>query len=189
MRAARGISDEPVTAKDIPKSMLAAKSFAPTSDLQQLERWLRVLCEELAARMATDSALHSRRPKNFVLHYRIERAGKYSAGGAGESHSRCAALHALRAARECWQHGGVWASDLGWCSHFRPRCRSMQLPTGGADTPSADELVAFAAQLLRREACLPCNRVAVATTDFTPLAGHGKGIAGLLAKSKPPVRP
>ena len=92
MRAARGISDEPVTTKDIAKSMLAAKSFAPTSDFQQLERWLRVLCEELANRMATDSALHSRRPKNFVLHYRIEKAGKYSAGGPGESHSRCGVL-------------------------------------------------------------------------------------------------
>lgn len=72
----------------------------------------------------------------------------------------------------------------------RASCRSMQLPTGGADTPSADELVAFAAQMLRREACMPCNRVAVATTDFTPLAGHGKGIAGLFGKkaAQQPVR-
>lgn len=88
--AARGISDEAVTVKDVPKSMLAAKSFAATTDWSELVRWLRVLCEELSTRMADDSLIHQRRPRNLVVHFRCAAgSGKY---GAGEARSRCASL-------------------------------------------------------------------------------------------------
>jgi hypothetical protein len=97
VRAAHGISDEPVTARDVPKSMLAAKSFSPTSDWEELQRYARVLCEELAQRMADDSALHNRRPRNLVVHYRsTTRGGNYS---SGTSRSRCGSNHAMTACR------------------------------------------------------------------------------------------
>ena len=88
MSAARGMSDEPVKAKDVPKSMLAAKSFTVTSDWAEIERWLRVLCEELANRMADDSAAHNRRPRNLVVHFRCAAVGGKT--GAGQDRSRCA---------------------------------------------------------------------------------------------------
>jgi hypothetical protein len=88
VRTACGISDEAVIVKDVPKSMLAAKSFAATSNWSELVRWLRVLCEELSVRMADDSAMHHRRPRNLVVHFRCAAgSGKY---GAGETRSRCA---------------------------------------------------------------------------------------------------
>jgi hypothetical protein len=73
--------------------MLAAKSFTPTSDWEELQRYTRVLCEELAQRMADDSALHNRRPRNLVVQYRsATKGGNYS---AGTSRSRCGASHAM----------------------------------------------------------------------------------------------
>eukprot|EP00892_Ulva_mutabilis_P007318 jgi/Ulvmu1/4959/UM207_0003.1 len=89
-RSARGISDEPVKAKSIPKSMLAAKSFGATSDWQVLLHWLKVLCCELASRIKEDSNVHCRRPKNLVVHYRSSGGkGRY---GAGQERSRSAHL-------------------------------------------------------------------------------------------------
>ena len=86
-RAARGISDEPVVGKSVPKSMLAAKSFTATTDWLELQRWVRVLAEELASRMSTDSVRHSRRPRNIVVSFRC--AASAGASGAGTSRSRC----------------------------------------------------------------------------------------------------
>lgn len=83
----RGVSDEAVTDRDVPKSMLACKSFAPTSSWDEIGGWLRVLCEELAARMATDSAQHARRPRNLVVAYR--RRQPYVAGTVPGERSRC----------------------------------------------------------------------------------------------------
>lgn len=59
--------------KELPKSMLAAKSFNATSDWRALGRWLAILAEELAARMADDAAQHRRHPRTLVLHYRCLR--------------------------------------------------------------------------------------------------------------------
>ncbi len=50
--------------------MLAAKSFEPSSDMAALERWVTILAEELAERMAADNKLFNRRPKSLHLHYR-----------------------------------------------------------------------------------------------------------------------
>ncbi len=59
--------------RELPKSMLAAKSFeevrAP-AQLPALERWMGILAEELADRLAEDCALHCRRPRALTLYYR-----------------------------------------------------------------------------------------------------------------------
>ena len=53
---------------------------------------MRVLCGELAERMAEDSDLHNRRPKNLVVQYRrSDGAGRW---GAGTERSKY--VHALR---------------------------------------------------------------------------------------------
>lgn len=56
--------------KERPKSMLAAKSFEPTSDMADVERWILVLAEELAARMIADNKQFNRRPRSLHLQYR-----------------------------------------------------------------------------------------------------------------------
>jgi hypothetical protein len=54
--------------------------------------------------------------------------------------------------------------------------RSTQLPTGGPAVPTAGTLVTLAMQLLRKSGgVMPCNRVAVSTTDFLPLYAAGTG--------------
>lgn len=59
--------------KERPKSMLAAKSFEPISDMAAVERWVMILAEELAERMVADNKLFNRRPKSLHLHYRWDR--------------------------------------------------------------------------------------------------------------------
>ena len=56
--------------KELPKSMLAAKSFNQTSQAAQLEKWMQILAEELAERLAEDSELNARRPRTLTLYYR-----------------------------------------------------------------------------------------------------------------------
>lgn len=68
--AVRGLSEDPVEEKERPKSLLAAKSFEPTSDLDSLYRWLSILAAELASRMDADRALFRRVPKTMALHFR-----------------------------------------------------------------------------------------------------------------------
>lgn len=50
--------------------MLAAKSFNQTSQAAQLEKWMQILAEELAERLAEDSELNARRPRTLTLYYR-----------------------------------------------------------------------------------------------------------------------
>ena len=59
-----------VQEKERPKSMLAAKSFEPIADMAAIERWVMILSEELADRMAADAAQFNRRPRSLHLHYR-----------------------------------------------------------------------------------------------------------------------
>ena len=51
--------------------MLAAKSFEPTNDLSAIDRWLGILAEELAERLAVDGLANARRPRNLSLYYRF----------------------------------------------------------------------------------------------------------------------
>lgn len=46
--------------KEKPKSMLAAKSFAAATGMQEVARWLRVLGRELAERIIDDSERNER---------------------------------------------------------------------------------------------------------------------------------
>ena len=57
-------------AREKPVSMLASKSFEPSSDVEHLRHWLGVLSEELAERMVSDFEAHQRCPRLLVLHYR-----------------------------------------------------------------------------------------------------------------------
>lgn len=50
--------------------MLAAKSFEPTSDISDVERWVGILAEELADRMVADNKQFNRRPRSLHLQYR-----------------------------------------------------------------------------------------------------------------------
>ena len=50
--------------------MLAAKSFEPVTEMAAMERWISLMAEELAARMATDYEENLRRPRNLIVHYR-----------------------------------------------------------------------------------------------------------------------
>lgn len=50
--------------------MLAAKSFNTTSKSAELDKWMQILAEELADRLAEDSELHARRPRTLTLYYR-----------------------------------------------------------------------------------------------------------------------
>ncbi|DBB00910.1 hypothetical protein WJX77_007765 [Trebouxia sp. C0004] len=81
----QGNSDEPVQVKERPKSMLAAKSFEPSSDMAALERWATILAEELAERMAADNKLFNRRPKSLHLHYRGGGGGGWGNGDRSKS--------------------------------------------------------------------------------------------------------
>ncbi|KAL0047265.1 hypothetical protein WJX82_011225 [Trebouxia sp. C0006] len=81
----QGNSDEPVQVKERPKSMLAAKSFEPSSDMAALERWVTILAEELAERMAADNKLFNRRPKSLHLHYRGGGGGGWGSGDRSKS--------------------------------------------------------------------------------------------------------
>ncbi|GMH32529.1 hypothetical protein BSKO_00363 [Bryopsis sp. KO-2023] len=83
----RGLDEDEVRPKSLPKSMLAAKSFAATSDMRAIERWIGILSEELATRMRKDEEMYSRKPRNLVLYYRVD---ENSAG-----RSRCCAMPAF----------------------------------------------------------------------------------------------
>ncbi len=56
--------------KELAKSMLAAKSFETANQMPALERWMGILAEELADRLAEDCATHNRRPRLLTLYYR-----------------------------------------------------------------------------------------------------------------------
>jgi hypothetical protein len=65
--------------RELPKTMLAAKSFERTGSPAAIARWLRILAEELAERLAVDGAEHARRPRSLSVTYR-RAAGARGAG-------------------------------------------------------------------------------------------------------------
>lgn len=69
-RAIRGIQEDKVQEKQIPKSMLAAKSFETTQDLAVIRKWLGILAEELSIRILQDTRENHRQPHNLQLYYR-----------------------------------------------------------------------------------------------------------------------
>jgi len=65
----RGIDYSPVNAREITKSILAAKTFKAESSWEGLEKWIKLLAYELCERLSKDQAMNSRRPANLVIHY------------------------------------------------------------------------------------------------------------------------
>jgi hypothetical protein len=68
--ACRGQDDEPVKPTTKPKSLLAFKSFSAVHSKPELEKWFRLLCSDLVARMAIDRQEHSRRPTVLMIQHR-----------------------------------------------------------------------------------------------------------------------
>ncbi|KFM25658.1 hypothetical protein F751_2500 [Auxenochlorella protothecoides] len=60
---------EPVKAREVTKSMLAAKTFYNTRDLDVIKSWFVVLANELAPRLGIDAEENLRRPKNLTIYY------------------------------------------------------------------------------------------------------------------------
>ncbi len=56
--------------RELPKTMLAAKSFERTGNPAAIARWLRILAEELADRLAADGGENARRPRSLSVTYR-----------------------------------------------------------------------------------------------------------------------
>ncbi len=54
-----------VCLQDKVKSINSCKSFNATSNLSEIERWMGVLCEELAERMAADEDEYRRHAKTL----------------------------------------------------------------------------------------------------------------------------
>ncbi|KAI7843160.1 hypothetical protein COHA_003144 [Chlorella ohadii] len=125
--AVRGVSHEAVQEKERPKSMLAAKSFNPTSDLAALEGWFKVLAQELAARMAADEAQFRRRPKNLVVHYR---------GGPGASSERSKSCAMPRSAGGSVPSAALIAEAA--FNLFKTKCAGEALPCSRLAISAAD---------------------------------------------------
>ncbi|KAL4548520.1 hypothetical protein Ndes2526B_g01087 [Nannochloris sp. 'desiccata'] len=68
--AVHGWNNDPVEEKEKPRSMLAAKSFNPTSDTASIQRWIAILAAELAPRMASDEDTFRRRARTLSVHFR-----------------------------------------------------------------------------------------------------------------------
>mmetsp|Transcript_10422 Transcript_10422/g.28432 ORF Transcript_10422/g.28432 Transcript_10422/m.28432 type:complete len:549 (-) Transcript_10422:907-2553(-) len=71
---AHGQDDSPVVEKERTKSMLAAKSFEPTSDMNAVAKWVSILSLELEGRMRRDLQTYQRRPKTLALTFRSSSA-------------------------------------------------------------------------------------------------------------------
>ncbi|CEM01468.1 unnamed protein product [Vitrella brassicaformis CCMP3155] len=69
-RVCRGMDDEQVSPNLKPKSLLAFKSFRPVRKMEDLERWLGVLAEEVCDRMQADTEAHRRRAKTLMAQHR-----------------------------------------------------------------------------------------------------------------------
>ncbi|ORZ34887.1 hypothetical protein BCR44DRAFT_1390110, partial [Catenaria anguillulae PL171] len=68
-RICRGECDQPVAARSKAKSMLAAKQMRPfATGMHQIEHWVTILAGEILTRVRDDLDVHSRWPKNLVIH-------------------------------------------------------------------------------------------------------------------------
>ncbi|KAG1658991.1 hypothetical protein FOA52_008693 [Chlamydomonas sp. UWO 241] len=77
----RGRSNDPVVPKCLPKSLNSCKAFAATGDGATIERWLGILADELASRLADDEADHRRHARTLTLHYTTAVLARNVAGG------------------------------------------------------------------------------------------------------------
>lgn len=71
----RGIDATPVKPRDLPMTILAAKSFSPENTLAVVHRtWLPVLAEELVDRLDEDSQLNDRNATTLTVTFRAKAA-------------------------------------------------------------------------------------------------------------------
>lgn len=71
-KSVRGIDETEVKARDLPKSLLAAKSFDPEKRLGVVEHtWVPVLAEELVDRLEEDSQINHRDANTLTVTFRV----------------------------------------------------------------------------------------------------------------------
>eukprot|EP00177_Eucheuma_denticulatum_P003399 GFKZ01006140.1.p2 GENE.GFKZ01006140.1~~GFKZ01006140.1.p2 ORF type:complete len:525 (-),score=89.92 GFKZ01006140.1:3967-5541(-) len=74
-QSVRGEDETKVKERDKTKSLLAAKSFQRSMSLEPAEKkWLPILAEELAERVAIESELHNRQARTLVISFRVRQA-------------------------------------------------------------------------------------------------------------------
>ena len=104
--------------KELPKSMLAAKSFETTTGADGLERWMRILAEELADRLAEDAAAHARRPRLLTLYYRRACPWRTPRAPLGGAPRLRACMHAFQAAACVVRRAGAVRRTLARSPHL-----------------------------------------------------------------------
>ena len=71
-RLVRGVDLTPVQPRTIPRSISASKRFSPLKSAASpaLAKFVEVICEEMVARVAEDTAKLQRRPGKLTLYFR-----------------------------------------------------------------------------------------------------------------------
>ena len=72
-RVVRGIDEDPVVVRPLPKSMGAHKSFTATASYAVVRDFLIILANEIETRVVNDEAENNRRPQTITLHVRSRR--------------------------------------------------------------------------------------------------------------------
>lgn len=107
--------DSEVLQKERTKSMLAAKSFSPTSDLKVIARWFGILASELESRMKTDLEMYNRKPKTLVLSFRSK--------SSPQDRTRQSPMPVMPNGKPCRHTLANAALDI-----FKSRCTSEAFP-------------------------------------------------------------
>lgn len=75
-KCVRGVDETLVKPRDLPKTILAAKSFSPEKTLNVVQRtWMPVLAEELVDRLDEDSQLNDRQANTLTVTFRATAIG------------------------------------------------------------------------------------------------------------------
>eukprot|EP00890_Picochlorum_soloecismus_P005649 jgi/Picsp_1/6085/NSC_03439-R1_sister chromatid cohesion protein len=122
LNAVNGNDSEPVREKKKPKSMLAAKSFQPTRDLDAIEGWFAILASELASRLQADEKMYNRKPRTLSVYYRSFHEDADVDQPLGEK-SRQTPMPSMPASGACKEIISQAACEL-----FMKRCISEAMP-------------------------------------------------------------
>jgi nucleotidyltransferase/DNA polymerase involved in DNA repair len=84
----QGNDEEPVKCNLIPKSILAFKSFETIDSVEEVERWLDLLCGDVLNRMKGDMLANKRRPKGMTVWHKAGAvAGSHKNSGVDSTRS------------------------------------------------------------------------------------------------------
>jgi len=122
LNAVSGNDSEPVREKKKPKSMLAAKSFQPTRDLDAIKGWFVILASELASRLLSDEKMYNRKPRTLSVYYRAFYDDAAADQPLGEK-SRQTPMPSMPVSGPCRDVISQAAFDL-----FMKRCVSEAMP-------------------------------------------------------------